>query len=276
MRAEHPVLRLDKIGAVVFDTEGVLIDTARVRAAAWKRSLDEFLRREQRVTGHALEPFDIRTDYLRFLGDGSRLDGVREFLAARGIAAAAGGRGRSGQGDLVRELADRQSDYFRQEITRYGVAAHPATVALVRDVRSRGAYTGAVSPSRSGGPVLAAAQVQRLFDVRVDGSDAADLRLARKPHPGLLLEAARRLDLAPARVAVLEYGIDGVEAARRGGFGIIVGVDRGDAVGFTERAAALRAHGAHGVVRDLTELIVTGRRRDLLTVERPGPERLTN
>lgn len=265
MRAKQPVLRFDQIGAVVFDTEGVLIDTARVRAAAWKRSLDEFLRHQQRVTGRVLAPFDVRTDYVRYLGNGSRLEGVREFLAARGVAAGNGLGSEGGPGDVVRALADRQSGYFRQEIARYGVAAHPAMIVLVRDVRSRGAHTGAISPSRSGGPVLAAAQVRRLFDVRVDGSDAAHLGLARKPDPALLLEAARRLALAPARVAVLEYGIDGVEAARRGGFGIIVGVDRGEAPGFAERAATLRAHGAHGVVRDLTELVVAGRRRDLLT-----------
>ena len=71
--------------------------------------------------------------------------------------------------------------------------------------------------------MLAAAGADGLFDVRVDGLDLAALGLAGKPDPALFLEAARRLGVAPAQAAVVEDALAGVEAGRRGGFGLVVG-----------------------------------------------------
>jgi alpha,alpha-trehalase len=107
-----------------------------------------------------------------------------------------------------------------------------------------------VSASRNCREILQAAGVEDLFTERVDGIDAHVLELAGKPSPAMFLEAARRLAVAPERAAVVEDALAGVEAGRRGGFHLVVGVDR---VGHAE---ALRSHGAHVVVADLGELRV--------------------
>ncbi len=256
MTFERAAVRLDRIGAVVFDTDGVIIDSARVHAAAWKRTFDEFLRRHGRASGAEVRPFDIRTDYLHHLDGRPRQDGVRTFLAARGLV--------DGQVDTatVDELIQTKTRYFLAEVERYGVPAFPGTVAVVRELRVRAARTAAVSMSRHCARVLAAAHVQAMFDIRVDGVDADDLGLPPKPDPAVYLEAARRLDLPPAAVAVVEDSPLGVEAARRAGFALVVGVDRHG------RARELDDSGAHAVVRDLGELVVT--RRATATAFRAG------
>ena len=100
--------------------------------------------------------------------------------------------------------------------------------------------------------VLASAGLRELFDAEVDGVEADRLGLAGKPDPALFLEAARRLGVAPARAAVVEDALAGVEAGRRGGFGVVVGVDRGG------QAAALAERGADVVVADLGDLVLEG------------------
>ena len=109
-----------------------------------------------------------------------------------------------------------------------------------------------VSASRNMVAVLGAAGLRELFDVEVDGVEADRLGLAGKPDPALFLEAARRLEVAPARAAVIEDARAGVEAGHRGAFGAGVGVDRGG------QAAALVERGADVVVADLGELALQG------------------
>jgi beta-phosphoglucomutase-like phosphatase (HAD superfamily) len=255
---------VNQLGAVVFGGSGVLADTARVHAAAWKRSLDEYLRRQRRELGLALRPFDVRADYFRHVDGRPGPVGVATFLASRGIPDRRYD-GRDGQ--VHRALADRATAYFLAEIERYGVAAFPATVALVQEVRSRGARAAAVCPSRTAARVFAAARVQWLFDVHVHGNghhvgDEPDGHDSVQAVPALALEAARRLGLAPAEVAVVDDSLAGVEAARRNGFAYVVAVEPGDVPERADRTEQLLAAGAHIVVRSLAELEVTGRRAE--------------
>jgi len=100
--------------------------------------------------------------------------------------------------------------------------------------------------------VLEAAGLRGLFHIEVGGVEADRLGLPGKPDPALFLEAVRRLEVAPVRAAVVEDALAGVEAGRRGGFGLVVGVDRGG------QAAALAERGADLVVDDLGQLAVDG------------------
>jgi alpha,alpha-trehalase len=135
-------------------------------------------------------------------------------------------------------------------VAECGVDAFPSSLVLVRELQSRGIGTAIISASRNAWEVLEAAGIETLFPVRVDGRDVHRLGLVGKPAPDVFLEAARQLGAAPDRVVVVEDAIAGVEAGRRGGFGLVVGVDRvGD-------AAELRAHGVDVVVTDLDELQV--------------------
>ncbi|MGP3918551.1 HAD family hydrolase [Nonomuraea sp. 10N515B] len=239
---------LTSIRAVVFDTDGVVTDTARVHAAAWKHVFDGFLR------SRGSAPFDVRADYLAYVDGRPRLDGVRTFLASRGISLPEGGPGDEPDTPTVHGLGRAKDALFVAEIDKHGVAAYPSTVALLHELRHRGCRTAVVSASRHCRAVVSSAGLLHLFDVLVDGADAARLGLPGKPDPALFLEAARRLELPPAGVAVVEDALPGVEAGRRGGFGLVVAVDRGGS-----RAAAMRAAGADAVVDDLADVRVAGR-----------------
>ncbi|MGN9844483.1 HAD family hydrolase [Nonomuraea sp. H19] len=239
---------LTRLRAVIFDTDGVITDTARVHAAAWKHVFDAFLR------GRGAAPFDIRADYLDHVDGRPRLDGVRTFLASRGISLPEGGPGDEPGAATVHGLGRAKDALFVEQIGRHGVAAFPSAVALLHELRRRGGRTAVVSASRHCRAIVASAGLLHLYDVLVDGNDAAELGLPGKPDPALYLEAARRLELPATDVAIVDDAPPGIEAARRGGFGLVVAVDRSGA-----HAAAMRAAGAGAVVGDLADADVAGR-----------------
>ncbi len=249
-------LDVSRLGAVVFGSDAVVADSARVHAAAWKRSLDEFVRRQRRELGLSIMPFDVRADYFRHVQGRPGSTGAAAFLASRGIPVH---HPSHGDGHLARALAARATRYFLEEIDRYGVAAFPAAVALVHEVRGRGARAGAVCANSTAARILAAAQVHRLFDVQVHGDQDHHDGPAR-PDPTLVLEATHRLGLPPAEAAVVTDSPEGVEGARRNGFAFVIAVHPGDVPERADATADLLTTGAHVVVRSLAELAVTGRR----------------
>jgi HAD superfamily hydrolase (TIGR01509 family) len=248
-------LDLATVDAVVLDTDGVITDTARTHAAAWKRAFDELLHDLGARSGTRPAPFDVETDYLRLVDGRSRADGARAFLDSRGIVLPERGRAGTG-GETLESLLERKTGYFLDEVRTHGVRAFPSTVAFLHELRHRQVGIAAVSASRSCGPVLRAAGVAGLVDVRVDGLDAQRLGLAGKPEPALFLEAAQRLAVPPGRCALIEDALVGVEAGRRGGFGLVIGVDRQG----RSRPEMLEL-GAHAVVADLADVAVVGRHR---------------
>ncbi|MDC0769040.1 HAD family hydrolase [Streptomyces sp. HD] len=239
-----PVLR--DMGAVVFDTDGVITDSARLHAAAWKTAFDAWLLAHPPEDPDRRRPFDARDDYLRHVDGKSRLDGAKAFLASRGIETSA---------ETVRAVAADKERLFTQRLREQGVDAYPGTVRLVKALRAAGVPRAAASASRHAGELLSRAGVLDLFDALVDGGEAARLGLAGKPAPDLFLEAVRRLGVPADRAAVVEDALAGVEAGRRGGFALVVGVDR--AAG-TDTGTRLLRHGADLVVRDLGELCAGG------------------
>ncbi|MGW7303680.1 HAD family hydrolase [Streptomyces sp. NPDC054829] len=234
---------LDHVRAVVFDTDGVITDSARVHAAAWKEAFDAYLRAHPPTDPAQRRPFDVQDDYLRHVDGKSRLDGAAAFLASRGADTSEA---------TVREVAADKEERFTRRLREQGVEAYPGTVRLVRALRRAGTPLAAASASRHAGELLTRAGVRDLFDVLVDGGEAARLGLKGKPAPDLFLTAADRLGVPADRAAVVEDALAGVEAGRRGGFALVVGVDRA-ATG--DSADRLRRHGADIVVRDLAELL---------------------
>jgi beta-phosphoglucomutase family hydrolase len=247
----------DRFDAVVFDMDGVVTDTATVHAAAWKEMFDEFLVAEAFRGGGAQPPFS-ESDYLDYVDGKQRDDGVSSFLSARGIDLPHGAPDDSPELGSVWGLANRKNRAFQRLVARQGVRAFPTSVSVLGALRRAGVRTALVSASRNCAQILAAAGVGELFDVRVDGVDAEELRIPGKPSPALFLEAARRLQATPARTVVVEDAIAGVRAGRAGGFALVVGVDR------TGQADALRDNGADVVVDDLGQLRVMGKGPDPL------------
>jgi beta-phosphoglucomutase family hydrolase len=246
------------IEACLFDLDGVLTQTAKVHAAAWKEMFDAFLQERASRTGTPFEPFDPVADYDEYVDGKPRYDGVRSFLGARGIELPEGTPDDPPDAETIHGLGNRKNDLVLTMIRRQGVRVYEGSVRYVRATRAAGLDRAVVTSSANAHEVLVAAGIDDLFDVLIDGLVAVHERLRGKPAPDTFLAAARALGVAPAQAAVFEDALAGVAAGRAGRFGFVVGVDR---VG---QAAALREHGADRVVADLAELIETDRsgRRD--------------
>jgi alpha,alpha-trehalase len=244
----RPVIDRRVIDGVVFDMDGVVTDTASVHAAAWKRLFDDYLDQRRRRGDGPADPFDIQTDYRAYVDGKPRYDGVRDFLASRGISLPPGDPADPPDRETICGLGNRKNGYFLDRLHRGGAKPFPSTVEFVHRLQAAGFRTAIISASENMGEVLDAAGVGHLFPVRVDGTIAAELRLPGKPDPAIFLEATRRMGTAPERTAVVEDARAGVEAGRRGRFALVIGVDR---VG--QRDALLRS-GAHFVVAELSEV----------------------
>lgn len=240
------------LAAVIFDMDGVVTRTAELHAAAWKETFDEFLRQHAATSGTPFRPFDARADYLTYVDGRPRAEGVRSFLAARDIELAERDPADPPEAATVQGLARRKDALFAQTLRREGVQVYPSTLDLIRALRGRGVRTGIVTSSRHGREVLARAGIEDLFDARLDGLDLEAHELRGKPDPDAFLECARTLGAPPSRSVLIEDAVVGIEAGRRGGFGFVVGMDRGG------NRSALAAQGADVVVGDLAELSVEG------------------
>jgi len=234
----------DDILACLFDLDGVVTKTAVVHAAAWRETFDAFLRERD---GDSFRPF-TDADYDEYVDGRPRADGVRTFLASRGIELPDGDPGDPPDARTVHGLGNRKNERLLARIRTDGVAAYDGTLRYLAAVRTRGLRTAIVSSSANCRDVLRSIGAEDLFDVRVDGVVAAERGLPGKPAPDTFLAAAADLGVEPSRAAVFEDALAGMDAGRAGHFGYVVGVDR---VG---QADALYAHGADRVVADLAEL----------------------
>ena len=240
----------DPIRACLFDMDGVLTDTARVHAAAWKETFDAYLRARAPHAGEDLRPFDLDRDYQDQVDGKPRFEGAGSFLASRGIDLPAGSPGDPPGTQTVQGLADGKEEVFRRMIGERGVEPYPGSVRFVQAARDAGLRTAVVSSSAHCREVLEACRIEDLFEALVDGNVVERDHLKGKPAPDAYLEAARLLGAGHEHAAVFEDALAGVEAGRAGRFGYVVGVDRSD------HAQELREHGADVVVRDLAELVV--------------------
>ncbi|MGC9496016.1 beta-phosphoglucomutase family hydrolase [Streptomyces sp. WG7] len=234
----------DSIRACLFDLDGVVTRTAVVHAAAWKETFDAFLRERD---GADFRPF-TDSDYDEYVDGRPRADGVRSFLASRGIELPEGGPDDPPDAQTVGGVGNRKNALLLDKIRTDGVEPYEGTLRYLDAVRAAGLATAIVSSSANTLDVLRSIDAERLFDVRIDGVVARERRLPGKPRPDTFLAAARDLGVEPSRAAVFEDALAGMDAGRSGDFGYVVGVDR---VG---QADALYAHGADRVVKDLAEL----------------------
>lgn len=256
-----------RLDAVLFDLDGVVTRTARLHAAAWKDLFDAYLRERAPHEGEDHSPFDAQRDYRRYVDGRPRVKGVKHFLAARGIDLPMGDPADPPERETLWGLGNRKNQRFRAALSAQGVERYDCAVDLLHRLRETGFRTAVVSASKNCDLILAQAGLADLFDARVDGVEAERLELAGKPDPDTFLEAAARLHCEPARTAVLEDAVAGVRAARRGAFGLVVGVDRGGA------QEALLEAGADMVATDLCAVVVSAEAAEpppLLT----APERL--
>jgi beta-phosphoglucomutase family hydrolase len=239
----------DGVRACLFDLDGVLTQTAKVHAAAWKEMFDGFLRARAEKVGERFRPFDPVSDYDEYVDGKPRYDGVRSFLTARGIDLPQGEESDPPAAATVHGLGNQKNEIVLRMIHDQGVEAYDGSVRYVRAARDAGLKRAVVSSSANCREVLVAAGIEDLFQQRIDGLVAERDHLQGKPAPDTFVAGARALGVEPSEAAVFEDALAGVAAGQAGGFAYVVGVDR---VG---QADELRAHGADVVVSDLAELL---------------------
>ncbi|WP_367129690.1 HAD family hydrolase [Saccharothrix sp. HUAS TT1] len=232
----------DAITACLFDLDGVLTSTAVLHRRAWRRTFDDFLSPRDEL------PF-TEADYLTHVDGRPRYDGVRAFLASRGITLPEGEPNDPPDRDTVHGVGNRKNDLLEAIIRHEGVTPYPGTVPYLRAVEDAGLGIGVVTSSANARKVLDAADLSPFVQALVDGVVIIRDGLAGKPAPDSFLAGARLLGVRPEHAAVFEDALAGVQAGRSGGFGHVVGVDR------TGQREALLAHGADVVVEDLAELL---------------------
>jgi beta-phosphoglucomutase family hydrolase len=237
------------IRACLFDLDGVLTQTAKVHAAAWKTMFDEYLERRAAAGGEDFVAFDLHDDYDEYVDGKPRYEGVRSFLDSRRIELPQGSPSDPPGADTIDGLGNRKNELVLELIHRDGVAPYEGSVRYVDAARDAGLRRAVVSSSTNCRDVLASAGILDRFEEIVDGIVAEREQLRGKPAPDTFLAAARKLAVHPRQAAVFEDALAGVQAGRAGEFGIVVGVDR---VG---QARALRANGADIVVGDVAELL---------------------
>jgi beta-phosphoglucomutase family hydrolase len=237
------------VSACLFDLDGVLTKTAIVHAAAWKQMFDDYLHERAARMGDEFVPFDTAADYGEYVDGKPRYDGVRSFLASRGIELPEGSSDDPPGGETIRGLGNRKNELVLRLIREQGVEASPGSVRYLHAAREAGLRRAVVSSSTNCRDVLVAAGIEELFEARIDGVVAEREGLKGKPAPDTFLAGARALEVDPGESAVFEDALAGVAAGRAGGFACVVGVDR---VGHAE---ALSEHGATVVVQDPAELL---------------------
>ncbi len=239
----------DGLRACLFDLDGVLTQTAKIHAQAWKEMFDGFLRDWAERTGEPFRQFDRPTDYDEYVDGKPRLDGVASFLRSRSIELPMGSPSDPPDAETIHGLGTRKNELVLELIREQGVEPYEGSVRFVQKARDVGLRRAVVSSSTNCQEVLVAAGIDDLFEARIDGVVAERERLAGKPAPDTFLEGARVLGVEPAQAAVFEDALAGVEAGRAGDFGWVIGVDR------SGQEEALRRRGADVVVQDLAQLV---------------------
>lgn len=234
---------LSQYEAYLFDLDGVITPTAEVHMRAWAEMFNEFL------SGLGDQSPYTDADYYAHVDGKPRYDGVRDFLASRGITLDEGRPDDDGGQQTVCGLGNRKNDAFNEIIARDGVTPYPGSKALIEELARRGARLAVVSSSKNAVPVLRAAQLEQHFSVIVDGKVALAHDLRGKPAPDTFRYAADLLGTPHERAVVIEDALSGVQAGAAGDFGLVVAVDRGVGV------EALTEAGADLVVNDLERLM---------------------
>lgn len=238
--------------AVIFDLDGVITKTALVHSSAWKKMFDDFLFKYSEKQNIPFKEFTHAKDYLPYVDGKPRYKGVQDFLSSREIELPFGDPADGIDQETVCGLGNRK-DYAFNEILRVdGVSVYDSTVELIKQLKDNNIKVGVASSSKNCGPVLEAAGLIDLFETRVDGVVSADLKLKGKPEPDIFTTAADNMGVSYDRSVIVEDAVSGVQAGKKGDFGLVLGVAR------EENERELLLNGADLVVADLSEISLDG------------------
>jgi len=212
--------------AVIFDLDGVLTDTAKVHASAWKILFDDFLNRVCTRDGSIYRPFSLEVDYPSYVDGKPRYEGVISFLNSRGIKIPINSSKEPPELETVYGLGNRKDIIFNNILNQEGVDVFDSSLKLINDLKSAGIRCGVASSSKNCKKVLQITGIDDLFEARVDGIVSEQLNLNGKPAPDIFLKCSEMLAVSPERAVVVEDAISGVQAGKKGGFLLVIGMDR--------------------------------------------------
>lgn len=237
---------MTKIKAAIIDLDGVITQTATLHAQAWKKMFDAYNEKRQDAGKVPFLPYFIGEDYPRYLDGMPRYDGVANFLHARGIELPKGTPDDRPGKETICGLGNWKNEIYHQLIEEEGVEVLDWNVSKLREWKSEGIRLAVISSSKNCEIVLKAAGLTHLFEARVDGVVSAERGLKGKPMPDIFLEAARELQVTPSEALIVEDSLAGVEAGKRGGFALVIGIGKNE--------GAMKDKGADKVVADLSEI----------------------
>ena len=235
---------------VIFDLDGVITGTAKIHSLAWEAMFNSFLKNYAEVNNEPYVPFDPSQDYLKYVDGKPRMEGVKSFLASRDIEIPYGELDDIPEQETVCGLGNRKNSLFTEILVKEGPEVFLSSVDFIKALKARGVRIGIASSSRNCKLILELAELEELFETRVDGEVSIELKLKGKPNPDIFITAAANLGLEPHECVVVEDAISGVQAGSRGNFGLVLGIAR------EIEGIKLKEQGADIVVRDLGEITI--------------------
>ena len=160
---KHVITR-ERYDAVLLDLDGVITDTAKLHADCWKEMFDEYLQKRATRSGEAVRPFDLATDYRLYVDGKSRFDGVRAFLASRGMQLPEGTPDDPPEAETVGGLGNRKNELLNTVIEDRGVEPYEGSVRFIHHLRRHGFKIAVVTSSQNCDAVLAAAGLDAFFE----------------------------------------------------------------------------------------------------------------
>ena len=237
-----------KFKAVVFDMDGVITKTALTHAAAWKKMFDEYLLKREREHNEPFVEFTHAADYLPYVDGKPRYKGVQSFLESRNISIPFGDPSDAPGTETICGLGNRKNFAFNEVLELEGVEVYPSTVALLHALKAAGIKLGVASSSKNCKPVLERVNLLDIFDTRVDGVVSAELGLHGKPEPDIFTTACDFFGVKYTEAIVVEDAVSGVQAGKKGNFGLTLGIAR------ENNRRELEENGADFVIEDLDEI----------------------
>ncbi|MCK5095066.1 MAG: beta-phosphoglucomutase family hydrolase, partial [Spirochaetes bacterium] len=232
----------------VFNLDGVITQTARVHAKAWKKTFDQYLQNLSKKTGKTYKSFTYEDDYIPYVDGKPRYQGVKSFLESRDIEIPYGEPADPPGTDTICGVGNRKNEFFRAIVSEEGAVIYETSVAFVKDLLNRGVKVGIASSSMNCRFILDTSGLADLFETFVDGVMSKEFGLKGKPQPDIFLVAANNMGLHPNECFIVEDAITGVEAGKNGNFALVLGLAR------SGNAEVLKQHGADIVVEDIGEI----------------------
>lgn len=184
------------IKGVIFDLDGVVVNTVSIHFKAWKRMFNEYGKE-----------FTFQ-DYKEKVDGIPRIDGTKAILTDLNE-------------EKINEAARKKQNYFRQVLDSDEIPIYQSTVNFIHELKENNIPRAVISSSKNCTHILKRTNIYNLLNSVIDGSKITK----GKPDPQIFLMAADALNIAPENCLVFEDAVLGVKAAKNARM-YCVGIDR--------------------------------------------------